>query len=78
MTQLPVSQLVDQYKDAQVKTLVAEFNQKLIQIETVMVLKEARGMLKVLLGMQLPNADHSPYFKSIDDILKKLDKKDLA
>jgi len=74
MTQLPVSQLVDQYKSAQVKSMVEEFNQKLLQIETVMVLKEARGMLKVLLGTQLPNADHSNYLKSIDDILKKIDK----
>lgn len=57
---------------------LAEIDKKFEHIETVMVLKSARNQLKILMNMAIPNADHSSYLRDIDDLLSRLEKKDVA
>lgn len=46
------------------------------RIETIMVLKHARQMLKTLMNQQIPDSDHSVYLGTIDDLLKRLEQKE--
>lgn len=68
MTQSQVKELISGHLESLVKNVD--------RIETIMVLKHARQMLKTLMNQQIPDSDHSVYLGTIDDLLKRLEQKE--